>query len=325
MMKKLFSVIFGFVFCLSVYAQSDVSQQVFPKRIFVGDTAEIRYNFRSSIDFFPENAETDEMNISLSSLPFETDNSEYTIQKVLLQRNGPSYTLIFTFIPWKTGKLKIQAFDLVKVLMGQSAVPFEIAVQSFEVLSILNNEEPVLRPQASPLLLPGTIYIVYAAVIIALVLICEIVHLFVIRAKILQSLKNHFTLKNYAKNARRTLRHLKKLFKKNQLLSDSDYCRKLQILMRKYLTIRFGLNFFAFSTNQFVPGIEKATGGFLSDSKYEKLTSLNGLFTRCDYIRFAHISDLGENERESLYVQAREIVQVFETADVEEEIKKEIK
>ena len=163
-LKKAFFVplvIFGACACL--FSQSDISQLVFPKRLYVGDTAELRYTFRSAIDFFNGDTDSDELVLPVAAFPFQIDNSEFSIEKASLQRNGDFYTVILTFIPWRTGIVDIPPFDLLSVLYGSAAVPVEINPQPFEVASVLpDGDDTQLRSSVTPLLIPGTMYVVYA-------------------------------------------------------------------------------------------------------------------------------------------------------------------
>ena len=56
------------------FAQTETSQMVLPKRIFVGDTAELHYTFNSNVDFFPNEETLDEKPLIFEKLPFDFDN-----------------------------------------------------------------------------------------------------------------------------------------------------------------------------------------------------------------------------------------------------------
>ena len=80
-MKKLISAV---LFALSgisapIFAQSDIKQMSFPKHIYIGDTAEIHYTFGSGVDFFPDEESVDEKNLLFSTLPFKSDNNDFTV------------------------------------------------------------------------------------------------------------------------------------------------------------------------------------------------------------------------------------------------------
>ena len=53
-MKKLLIIFFNVIIIFSVCAQSNESQVTLPKRIYVGDTVELRYMFYFAADFFDE-------------------------------------------------------------------------------------------------------------------------------------------------------------------------------------------------------------------------------------------------------------------------------
>lgn len=329
-LKKAFFVplvIFGASACL--FAQSDISQLVFPKRLYVGDTAELRYTFRSSIDFFNGDSASDELVLPVAAFPFQIDNREFSIEKASLQRNGDFYTVILTFIPWRTGIVDIPPFDLLSVLYGSAAVPVEINPQPFEVASVLpDGDDTQLRSSVPPLLIPGTMYVVYAVIFLCIVLLILIVKAAVSYSDVAAAVRAYMTLKNYAKNARRTLKSLRRLEKKGAQFSDEEFCAVFQTIMRGYLSVRFGSSFNACTSSLISASLEESTGGFMSDAKMAQAELLEGLFRRADYIRFAagsadsrrlpaeqYSAAFRQNERSEFTKKARTVIQTFESPE----------
>ena len=313
-LKKLFLVNFFLFLCVCIFAQSETNQMVFPKKIYLGDTAEIHYIFRSGVEFFPGETNLDEKPLYLLAGGMELETENYSITKAVIQRNGPMYTVVLTFIPWKTGKITFPEFDLLAAVFNvKSSVPFYILLEPVEISSIIPKGEDIsLQEIESPLLVPGTIYVVYAIAVIVLILLILLVRTFVKRKEILAALKTRKILRMYAKNASKALRQFRKLAKNSSKLSDEAFCLCSQQILRVYLSTRFGVNFCALATNQIANAFDDVSSGLLGEEKSDQVEELVGIFMRCDYIRFAHQSLLNENERPDLIKRACTIIKVFE-------------
>lgn len=309
------------------FAQTETSQMVLPKRIYVGDTAELHYTFNSNVDFFPNEENLDEKPLVFEKLPFDYDNENFTLQKAVIQKNGLLYTVVLTFTPWKVGILDFPQFDLLAAVFGSSgAVPFLIDTKPVEISSILSkDEDSSLRGIKGPLLFPGTIYAVYAAFAVLVAAIIFIVHTIVKWQEISSRLKEKKILRMYAKNARNALRQFKKLEKNSLRVNDIAFCLAVQQIFRYYLTVRFGRKFDALSTEQISSAFEDLTGGTMSDFLRENVSSVQEIFRRADYIRFAHGSpdskrlpanvyaaELQPDERATIIANSRTIIKAFE-------------
>ena len=66
-MKKIFLSIILLLSVFSVFSQSEIKQIVLPKRIYVGDTAQLHYTFRSGVDFFPDEEQLVEKKLILET------------------------------------------------------------------------------------------------------------------------------------------------------------------------------------------------------------------------------------------------------------------
>lgn len=324
-MKKIFLSIILLLSVFSVFSQSEIKQIVLPKRIYVGDTAQLHYTFRSGVDFFPNEEQLVEKKLIPEKFPFSVDNENFTILNAVLQRNGPLYTVVITFIPWKPGYLDFSAFDLYSLVFGNGNVAFELDPEAIEVASVLQNEDVSLRPFAAPLLFPGTIYFVYAALIVFLILVAVGIQFAIRWQEFSAKMKERQTVRRYVKSSKRALRQLKKLEKNSQKINDIAFCTAIQKIFREYLTVRFGINFFALSTNQFVSAFNKATGGVLEGFVVDNLEAIVEIFMRMDYIRFAggsleskrlpektYKACLQEGERAEKIETSRAIIRLFE-------------
>ncbi|MFA6855947.1 MAG: hypothetical protein WCR31_01950 [Treponema sp.] len=327
MKKILVPVVVSILICRFMYAQSDVTQVNLPKRIFIGDTAEVRYTFRSSVNFFSDmnNSET-LREIDSKSLGFNCETDDYTVTKASLGRSGSLYTFSLTFIPWHTGDINFPPFDLARAIYGTTSFTFSIDIQPVPVSSILQKaDDRTLRPPAGPLLLPGTVYALYAAAVIILFLLVVLIRVIVKWPVICNAREEKKILRSYARNAKELLRRIRLLGKAGTQISDIQFCSDLQRLIRRYLDFRYGYHFSTVITSQFMTVFNNVTAGTLSDKKQKAAEELVSVLSRTDYIRYAHDSidsnrlpaeqystKLSEEEREQLLERIRDAVDSFE-------------
>jgi len=327
-MKKLL-ILFCISICVSAagFTEDDTTQVVMPKTIYVGDRAELRYTFRSAVDFFADmNDSALSREIALKSLPFETDTDDYTILAASLERNGLLYTFRLFFIPWNTGSIDFPMFDISAAVYGGAAAPFIVDVQNIEVSSILQGQdEAQLRESMGPLLLPGTMYALYFAALLSVILLIVIFRLVVKRESVRDAYKTWKLLRLYAKNAKELYRSLKRLERAGKKIDDAEFCTELQQLIRRYLDFRFGYRFSAVSSPAIMDTFEKIMAGAMSEKTQSGAMSLAAVLRRTDYVRYARGSidskkepaeefaaDLKADERSSLIRIVRDAVERFE-------------
>ncbi|WP_455157685.1 hypothetical protein [Treponema socranskii] len=327
-MKKLL-ILFCITICVCAvgFTEDDTTQVVMPKTIYVGDRAELSYTFRSAVDFFADmNDSILSRKIPLKSLPFETDTDDYTILDASLERNGLLYTFRLFFIPWNTGSIDFPMFDISAAVYGGAAAPFIIDVQSVEVSSILQDQdEAQLRASMGPLLLPGTMYALYFAALLSVILLIVIFRLVVKRESVRDAYKTWKLLRLYAKNAKELYRSLKRLERAGKKIDDAEFCTELQQLIRRYLDFRFGYRFSAVSSPAIMDTFEKIMADAMSEKTQSGAMSLAAVLRRTDYVRYARGSidskkepaeefaaDLKADERLSLIRIVRDAVERFE-------------
>ncbi len=327
MKKTLF--LFAAIFCsfyARVFSEDGFFQQLIPHRVFVGDTAELRITFDSSIDFFKDEPESDEKTLNIEKLPFQADNDEFSVQNAVLRKNGSSCTVILILTPWKTGNIVLPSFDLMPLLTADTFAPLMISPNPFEVSSVLSGEsEELFFPPIAPLLVPGTIYFVWLFIVLFLIFLLFLLILFMRRKKIMDFIKMRILLSFYAKNARRTLKELKRLEEKDKKIGDIEFCSIFQKILRKYLQERLGYGFSSVTTKEFSMAFSNATGGFMSAERAESAEKIEGVFRRTDYIRYAQNSAdankfpsslyaavLQEGERKQIIESGKSLVNSFE-------------
>ena len=321
------------IFCISIcahavgFAEEDTTQVVMPKTIYVGDRAELRYTFRSAVDFFADmNDNALSRQIALKSLPFQTDTDDYTILDASLERNGLLYTFRLFFIPWNTGSVDFPMFDISSAVYGGAAAPFIIDVRSVEVSSVLQGQDDAqLRESMGPLLLPGTMYVLYFAALLSVILLIVIFRLIVKRESVRDAYKTWKLLCLYARNAKELYRSLRRLERAGKKIDDAKFCTELQQLIRRYLDFRFGYRFSAVSSPAIMDTFEKIMAGAMSEKSQSGAMSLAAVLRRTDYVRYARGSidskrepaeqfaaDLKADERSSLIRIVHDAVERFE-------------
>jgi hypothetical protein len=328
MMKKSFFITLLFLFSLDfVFAQSYVSQVVLPKKIYVGDVAEIRVSFSSGIDFFADLPATQaERKLSLSNLGFDTDNEDFLLKDAILRRTELNYTLILFVMPWNTGEIKIPSINLTAGIYTDEKMPFVIPIEPFTVSSILTKGvESSMVPPVPPLLIPGTTYFLYGFIILFIVFLIFFFRLLFNWSKLVGKIKNYKLKKTYIQNKKFTLKQLKKLEKKYSKISDKEFCAELVLIIRNYLKVRYGQSFDSIPTSKLMKEFNKLTADTMSEATIENVEELISVFYRADYIRFAAGSidskrlpvqefsaELQEGEAKKLLNQIRKIINCFE-------------
>jgi hypothetical protein len=328
MMKKSFFITLLFLFSLDfVFTQSYVSQVVLPKKIYVGDVAEIRVSFSSGIDFFADLPATQaERKLSLSNLGFDTDNEDFLLKDAILRRTELNYTLILFVMPWNTGEIKIPSINLTAGIYTDEKMPFVIPIEPFTVSSILTKGvESSMVPPVPPLLIPGTTYFLYGFIILFIVFLIFFFRLLFNWSKLVGKIKNYKLKKTYIQNKKFTLKQLKKLEKKYSKISDKEFCTELVLIIRNYLKVRYGQSFDSIPTSKLMKEFNKLTADTMSETTIENVEDLISVFYRADYIRFAAGSidskrlpvqefsaELQEGEAKKLLNQIRKIINCFE-------------
>ena len=217
-------------------------------------------------------------------------------------------------------------FDISAAVYGGAAAPFIIDVQSVEVSSILQDQdEAQLRASMGPLLLPGTMYALYFAALLSVILLIVIFRLVVKRESVRDAYKTWKLLRLYAKNAKELYRSLKRLERAGKKIDDAEFCTELQQLIRRYLDFRFGYRFSAVSSPAIMDTFEKIMAGAMSEKTQSGAMSLAAVLRRTDYVRYARGSidskkepaeefaaDLKADERSSLIRIVRDAVERFE-------------
>lgn len=295
-----FSLFFNFL-STPLYAQEteEAMQVVLPIDVYIGDQAEIRYTFRSAIDFFSGNDSLDHIEIEN---PFKGEEDKFSVIKSELYRNEMEYTLRIVIVPWVVGAINFPTFNLNDVLglnisnvknseenLSEIAL-FSVSLFPVNVKSIVEktgNKE--MMPPVPPIVIPGTTYFIF------LIILCFVVFLILffrflfrfnsIRQKWIKYLKR----RAFKKNAEDAIKKIKKLLKTSKL-TDIDFCSSLQSITRNYLEFRFDYHFKAISSSGIKSAFEKIFSNDVPSIVSIAVDDITAMFVRTDYIRYAHDS-----------------------------------
>lgn len=337
MRGKIFTAVFltGIFFHLSfVFAQgasqnaSDISQALVPLEVYVGDVAEVRYNFKINSEIFHE--QNFEKEIDVEKIPFENLSDVLTIKNARFSMRENDCSLVIQFIPWRIGTIDFPAFDLLSILDSDDVVKDEnfslkISLLPIEIKSVVEKTgRTEFQPSLPPFMVPGTSYAVFALVVVAVVFLAAIFRALVKFHDLRRWISQMRIRRSRRRNSIITLRKLKRLLR-NGNLSDIEFCAGLQNITRAYLSFRFDFTFESESALGIARAFQKIFLDEIPDFVFPVLDDLTSMFIRTDYIRYAHGSldekrepkseheaHLAQGERMSLAATIVKAVKIFE-------------
>ena len=287
-------------------------QILMPKKVYIGDTAELRCTFNSPAPQLKQLTAN-----GIAKLPFvsQTDTEDYVIKDVSLAPAGVDfYQLTITFVPWKTGDL---LFPPMEIEGTDTLLEFQ-PLQIVSLITAENAASTTLHDTAAPLLLPGTAYKLYGTLAAIVLLLIILIRLFVKRKSLMFYINNKRLLKKYKKNKKHTK---KALYKIADTAGQTDFNAKtaaenLQKVLRNYLEVRFDYPFTRTVTSDIMAGWQSVTGGLCSDKKEDAFGEIAACFIRTDYIRY---SKGGSFEKDELVKLVEKLVLIIETLEKPEE------
>ena len=285
-------------------------QILIPKKVYIGDTAELRCTFNSPDPFLKQLTSSGTAELPLVSQSTEPQE-EYVIKNISLSPSGIDfYQLTITFIPWKTGELLFPSMEI----EGSDIV---LEFHPIQIVSLITNENTntsTIRDTAAPLLLPGTTYKLYGTLsgFVIFLLIC--IRIILKRKNILFYINQKHLLKKYKKNKKQTIRNLYKIADEAEAakIDDQTAAENLQKSLRTYLEIRFDYPFTHTVASEIMQGWQTATGGLLSDTKTEAFGNIAASFIRTDFIRYSKNGKFEENELINLIEKIISQIQILE-------------
>ena len=289
------------------------SQQILvPKKVYIGDTAELRCTFNSPSQTLKTLTAQGTTKLPLVS---QSSTEEYVIKDVSLSPAGVDfYQLTITFVPWKTGDLQFPPMEI-------EDADLILEFQPLQIVSLITPENAAtttLHDTAAPLLLPGTAYKLYGTLAGIILILIILIRLFVKRKSLMFYINNRRLLKKYKKNKKQTKRALYKIA---DTADEPDFNAKaaaenIQKLLRNYLEVRFDYPFTRTVTADIMAGWQTVTSGLCSDKKEEAFGDIASCFIRTDYIRY---SKRGAFEKDELVKLVEQLVKNIETLETQEE------
>ena len=285
-------------------------QILIPKKVYIGDTAELRCTFNSPDPFLKQLTSSGTAELPLVSQSTEPQE-EYVIKNISLSPSGIDfYQLTITFIPWKTGDLLFPSMEI----EGSDIV---LEFQPIQIVSLITNENTntsTIRDTAAPLLLPGTTYKLYGTLSGFVIFLIICIRIILKRKNILFYINQKRLLKKYKKNKKQTIRNLYKIADEAEAakIDDQTAAENLQKSLRTYLEIRFDYPFTHTVASEIMQGWQTVTGGLLSDTKTEAFGNIAASFIRTDFIRYSKNGKFEENELINLIEKIISQIQILE-------------
>lgn len=285
-------------------------QILIPKKVYIGDTAELRCTFNSPDPFLKQLTSSGTVELPLVSQSTEPQE-EYVIKNISLSPSGIDfYQLTITFIPWKTGDILFPSMEI----EGSDIV---LDFQPIQIVSLITNENTntsTIRDTAAPLLLPGTTYKLYGTLSGFVIFLIICIRIILKRKNILFYINQKRLLKKYKKNKKQTIRNLYKIADEAEAakIDDQTAAENLQKSLRTYLEIRFDYPFTHTVASEIMQGWQTATGGLLSDTKTEAFGNIASSFIRTDFIRYSKNGKFEENELINLIEKIISQIQILE-------------
>ena len=287
-------------------------QILVPKKVYIGDTAELRCTFNSPNQTLKTLTAQGTTKLPLVS---QSSTEEYIIKDVSLSPAGVDfYQLTITFVPWKTGDLQFPPMEIEDADLILEFQPLQIV----SLITAENAATTTLHDTAAPLLLPGTAYKLYGTLAGIILILIILIRLFVKRKSLMFYINNRRLLKKYKKNKKQTKRALYKIA---DTADEPDFNAKaaaenIQKLLRNYLEVRFDYPFTRTVTADIMTGWQTVTSGLCSEKKEEAFGDIASCFIRTDYIRY---SKRGTFEKDELVKLVEQLVKNIETLETQEE------
>lgn len=305
----------------------ETQQILLPKKVYIGDTAELRCTFNSNSLYLKNFTATDGVPLSINAFEAPIDSQNYNIQKITISSVGVDYyQLSITFVPWKTGRIQLPPynisanFDNTNPLTSSTLTDqLEVAFEPVNIVSIVEqNQVTGLSPSAPPMLLPGTTYKLYSVLILFIVLILFFIRSITRREQLAFYIRSKKLLWKYKKNRKLALKALDALLKpdskKVPQKNDKEFAQSIQQILRNYLEVRFDYPFSKTVTSSFMNAFHTIFGGtedfssLMTEQKENACLKMTSLFTRTDFIRYSNLPELSSAEREDIINEAEEAI-----------------
>ena len=270
--------------------QTIIPQQILvPKKVYIGDTAELRCTFNSPEPVLKNITQNGAAELPVNAFSFLA-TEDFDIKEIKLLPAGVDYyQLSITFVPWKTGSIQFEPLILSSQKKSdtdatESAITIEF--QPVQIVSLISESSgtATLHDTSAPLLLPGTAYKLYGTLAAFILLLIILIRIIIKRKSLLFFINQKRLLRKYKKNKKQTIKLLRQIEQKDEGPVSAE---KIQKALRNYLEVRFDYPFTRAVTSEIMKGWQTATGGLLSQAKEEAFGDIAYSFIRTDFIRYS--------------------------------------
>ncbi len=271
--RSFFIILLCLGLCVSLlYAESAV---LVPREVFVGDTAELSFDspaLKGALDAASA--------VTVKSTDFPV-SPEVTINSIQVFEKDGSALVLIRFIPWAAGVLQLPSFSIQKIRV----VPPPVRISSL----IEKTGRTALEPPRSPLLIPGTTYLLYGFIALCIILASALIFAFVKIRNSFAGTRKGTQSKRRIRFALKQLRHLERIIQKT---GSAEWYRRYASFLRTYFGMfcMLGGESFASATGtEIISGIGKhfdsREGGRTGVN--DIISRLRTLLTRIDTLRFS--------------------------------------
>lgn len=308
---------------------SPVEWALLPKDAYVGDRVELRCIVAPGFELLPAGVDL----ATREFLPEEVWGAEdiglgreiharqegypVSVHRLDLQRVAEGYSVSLALTPWLPGEIEPGYLDLTILpevrSLTEKAIRGSVLVQlpKIQVASLSERMETrQLRPVAPPVLVPGSIYVVYGLVAAALIVLVGLVVVLVKFRQVRLFFRGMASRVRLFRNYRSVLRQLRRL--RGLDLDHRDLADQLASLARAYLEGRFARPFASATTPEVMLLLDEIFVGMLSDHQLEMVEDLLVLLRRCDFLRYGPDAGLVAGERDSLIQSLEDFVRFME-------------
>ncbi len=334
-MKKVFLFVSMFFFTLLLSAQNENSnssiQILLPKTAYTGDRCELKYVFHTNVDLLGEYSQDKK----IQSLELTTDFPAFNkleqkcqVYRVTLEHSGFEYTLSVFFIPWQSGIIDFQPFDLFALVRkslnkNSSGEVFSVDLAPVTINSLAQKMGVTsLCPSKGPMILPGTTFLLI--LLVACVVACLAILIFILSK--IPYFVSCLILGRRRRQLKKSYRQTERLFKRSlkEKIDDCQFCQQISTVLRLFLSERFDSDFMFLTDDKLSFKFEEITCGSTDELKSRAICDVVEVLQRCSYIRFAkgsidskklprplYETELAEGERELLVRRCLEALRIF--------------
>lgn len=304
MVKKLFFVGSLFLFASFSLFATENRLLMIPRETYIGDQTEIRYTMHFSEkqleplqQFFSMGDEQQENKyffIEENPIFLDKNHNFFTLQEDNFKVIEASFlikktelTFVLQFYPLVAGKLDIPSIQLQDFFEGL-VFDYEIDIPEVTISSILTKTgSGGIAGVKAPLVVPGTTYIIYGIILLAVFLFGLFIFLIATFHRYYPKVKLFLQKLFYSKHLKEALRKIKKMQKKLDSYTSLECAEFCSTVLKKYLEKHFSLPFLSCTPEELKTKLSSLYEGLENDAIITLWNDLYGIALRCDYVRFS--------------------------------------